>query len=74
MVDSHGCASSRSSQALEQKALAYDSEDGFENFRNCLELEGRRKKRLSRRWVIELVFENDAPAAEKIVLSMRTSF
>ena len=51
---------------LEQKALAYDSEDGFENFRNCLELEGRRKKRLSRRrGLLSWIFENDAPAAEE---------
>ncbi|CAL6338182.1 unnamed protein product [Bathycoccus prasinos] len=41
---------------LEQKALAYDSADGFENFRNCLELEGRKEVSLSSPWVIELDF------------------
>ena len=39
----------RSSDPLklyEQKALAYDSEEGWENFKTCLG--GKRKKRLSR--------------------------
>ena len=59
----------------QKKALAYDSEDGFENFRNCLELEGRRKKRLSRRrGLLSWIFENTAPLKKKIVLSMRRRF
>ena len=48
----------------EQKALAYDSEEGWENFKTCLG--GKRKKRLSRRrGLLSWIFEKDIQTAEE---------
>jgi hypothetical protein len=48
----------------EQKALAYDSEEGWSNFKTCLE--GKRKKRLSRRrGLLSWIFEKDIQTAEE---------
>ena len=48
----------------EQKALAYDSEEGWENFKTCLG--GKRKKRLSlARGLLSWIFEKDIQTAEE---------